>query len=141
MALREQSPQVVSPLTQLLQLIRCKISLMIGLNAMVREEAEYNAHRVIQLLKFMRSIRRLALHPRDFVEKYELTQAQLAELLGVSVQLVKTWFGRENPREPEQKYLDRLAEIDALLEIKKVIDEKIPPHLKSLFHWQNKSND
>jgi predicted transcriptional regulator len=113
---------------------------MIGLKAMVREEAEYNAHRVIQLLKFMRSIRRLALHPRDFVEKYELTQAQLAELLGVSVQLVKTWFGRENPREPEQKYLDRLAEIDALLEIKKVIDEKIPPHLKSLFHFY-KSND
>jgi hypothetical protein len=54
--------------------------------------------------------------------------------LGVSVQLVKTWFARENPREPEQKYLDRLAEIDALLEIKKVIDEKIPPHLKDLFN-------
>ncbi|MEO0684112.1 MAG: XRE family transcriptional regulator, partial [Cyanobacteria bacterium J06649_11] len=59
---------------------------------------------------------------------------QLAELLGVSVQLVKTWFAREKPREPEQKYLDRLAEIDALLEIKKVIDEKIPPHLKDLFN-------
>ena len=74
------------------------------------------------------------MHPRDFIEKYQLTQAQLAELLGVSLQLVKTWFARENPREPEQKYLDSLAEIDALLEIKKVIDKKIPPHLKDLFN-------
>ena len=74
------------------------------------------------------------MHPRDFIEKYQLTQAQLAELLGDSVQHVKTWFARENPREPEQKYLDRLAEIDALLEIKKVIDKKIPPHLKDLFN-------
>lgn len=95
---------------------------------------DYDGKRVIELLKFMRSIRYKALHPRDFIEKYQLTQAQLAELLGVSLQLVKTWFARENPREPEQKYLDRLAEIDALLEIKKVIDEKIPPHLKDLFN-------
>lgn len=34
---------------------------------------------------------------------------------------------------PEQRYLDRLSEIDALLEIKKVIDAKIPKHLRSLF--------
>ncbi|MBD2609262.1 MAG: helix-turn-helix transcriptional regulator [Tolypothrix carrinoi HA7290-LM1] len=101
---------------------------------MIQESEGYDAQRVIMLLKFMRSIRSKALHPRNFVEKYQLTQAQLAELLGVSVQLVKTWFAREDPREPEQKYLDRLAEIDALLEIKKVIDEKIPPHLRKLFH-------
>ncbi len=74
------------------------------------------------------------LHPRDFTEKYQLTQAQLADLLGVSLQLVKTWFARENPRQPEQRYLDRLSEIDALLEIKKLIDAKIPSHLRSLFN-------
>jgi transcriptional regulator with XRE-family HTH domain len=89
----------------------------------------------------MRSIRCNTLHPRDFIEKYQLTQAQLAELLGVSVQLVKTWFQRENPRQPEHRYLDRLAEIDALLEIKKVIDEKIPPHLQALFNLDKKFND
>lgn len=81
------------------------------------------------------------MHPREFVDKYDLTQAQLAELLGVSVQLVKTWFAHQNPRQPEQRYLDRLAEIDALLEIKKVIDAnkkaidtKMPPHLRNLFN-------
>ena len=78
---------------------------------------DYDAKRVIELLKFMRSIHCKALHPHEFIEKYQLTQAQLAELLGVSVQLVKTWFARENPRKPEQRYLDRLAEIDALLEL------------------------
>ena len=82
----------------------------------------------------MRSIPYKALHPRDFVEKYQITQAQLAELLGVSLQLVKTWFAREKPREPEQRYLDRLSEIDALLEIRKTIDAKIPPHLRQLFN-------
>ncbi|MCG6138728.1 MAG: XRE family transcriptional regulator [Nostoc sp. LLA-1] len=106
---------------------------------MADSELEYDSYRVLQLLKFMRSIRCKTLHPRDFIEKYQLTQAQLAELLGVSIQLVKTWFGREEPRQPEQKYLDRLAEIDALLEIKKVIDEKIPPHLQALFNLK-KSN-
>ncbi|MBW4499661.1 MAG: XRE family transcriptional regulator [Scytonema hyalinum WJT4-NPBG1] len=107
---------------------------------MIQPREEYNYPRVLHLLKYIRSIRCKALHPRDFIEKYQLTQAQLAELLGVSVQLVKTWFQRENPRQPEQKYLDRLAEIDALLEIKKVIDEKIPPHLKSLFNGNKESN-
>ncbi len=108
---------------------------------MVETGIEYNYQRVLQLLKFMRSIRCKTLHPRDFVKKYQLTQAQLAELLGVSVQLVKTWFAREDPRQPEQRYLDRLAEIDALLEIKKVIDEKIPPHLQALFNINNKSSN
>lgn len=74
------------------------------------------------------------LHPRDFASKYQLTQVQLADLLGVSLQLVKTWFARESPRQPEQRYLDRLSEIDALLEIRKVIDAKIPKHLRSLFN-------
>jgi len=74
------------------------------------------------------------LHPRDFIKKYQLTQAQLAELLGVSIQLVKSWFAHENPREPEQRYLHRLEEIDALLEIRKTIDAKIPPHLHKLFN-------
>ncbi|MDZ8025979.1 MAG: helix-turn-helix transcriptional regulator [Nostoc sp. DedQUE11] len=108
---------------------------------MADNEVGYDYQRVLKLLKFMRSIRCKTLHPRDFTEKYQLTQAQLAELLGVSIQLVKTWFARENPRQPEQRYLDRLAEIDALLEIKKVIDEKIPPHLQALFNLNNKFND
>jgi DNA-binding transcriptional regulator YiaG len=82
----------------------------------------------------MRSIHQSTLHPREFIQKYDLTQAQLAELLGVSIQLVKTWFAREEPREPEQRYLDRLSEIDALLEIRKTIDAKIPPHLRKLFN-------
>jgi predicted transcriptional regulator len=100
---------------------------------MIQVTAEYDYRRVLQLIKFMRSIRRRTLHPREFIEKYQLTQAQLAELLGVSLPLVKTWFKHNNPREPEQRYLDRLAEIDALLEIKKVIDEKMPAHLRKLF--------
>jgi transcriptional regulator with XRE-family HTH domain len=104
----------------------------------VEAPTQYDFTRVLHLLKFVRSIRTKALHPRDFIQKYQLTQAQLAELLGVSVQLIKTWFQRENPR---QRYLDRLAEIDALLEIKKVIDEKIPPHLQALFDFNKKSND
>jgi predicted transcriptional regulator len=91
---------------------------------------------MVMLLKFMRSIRTKALHPRDFALKYDLTQVQLAELLGVSLPLVKTWFARENPREPEQRYIDRLSEIDALLEIKKTINEKIPPHLQKLFNLE-----
>ncbi len=86
------------------------------------------------LLKFIRRLRKKQLHPREFVDKYNLTQAQLAELLGVSLGLVKTWFQREEPRQPEQRYLDRLSEIDALLEIKQKIDEKLPPHLRSLFN-------
>lgn len=85
------------------------------------------------LLKFIRRLRKKQLHPREFVDKYNLTQPQLAELLGVSLGLVRTWFQREEPRQPEQRYIDRLSEIDALLEIKQKIDEKIPSHLKSLF--------
>lgn len=108
---------------------------------MTKSGEEYNYQQVRSLLKFMRSIRCKTLHPRDFIKKYQLTQAQLAELLGVSIQLVKTWFAKEDPRQPEQRYLDRLSEIDALLEIKKVIDEKIPPHLQALFNLGKKSID
>jgi transcriptional regulator with XRE-family HTH domain len=86
------------------------------------------------LLESMRRIRTNTLQPRDFIKKHKINQLQLAELLGVSIPLVRTWFARENPREPEQRYLDRLSEIDALLEIKKVIDEKLPPHLQALFN-------
>ncbi|BAZ18843.1 hypothetical protein NIES4071_107280 (plasmid) [Calothrix sp. NIES-4071] len=92
------------------------------------------------LLPFMRHIRTNVLHPRAFIKKYGLSQPQLAELLGVSLPLVRTWFARESPRQPEQRYLDRLAEIDALLEIKKVIDEKLPPHLQELFNLNKHSN-
>ncbi len=92
------------------------------------------------LLPFIRHIHTKTLHPRAFIKKYGLSQPQLADLLGVSIGLVRTWFARESPRQPEQRYLDRLAEIDALLEIKKVIDEKLPPHLQELFNFNNDSN-
>ncbi|MBA3920511.1 MAG: XRE family transcriptional regulator [Nostocaceae cyanobacterium] len=70
----------------------------------------------------------------DFIEKYKINQLQLALLLGVFIPLVRTWFALRNPRQLEQRYLDRLSEIDALLEITKVIDEKLPPHLQALFN-------
>ena len=34
---------------------------------------DYDGKRVIELLKFMRSIHHKALHPRDLIEKYHLT--------------------------------------------------------------------
>jgi transcriptional regulator with XRE-family HTH domain len=72
-------------------------------------------------------------HPREFLIKYKITQAELAEVLGVSIQLVKSWFAHSEPRQPEQRYLDRLCEIDALLEIQKIINTKVPPHIRRLF--------
>jgi transcriptional regulator with XRE-family HTH domain len=78
-------------------------------------------------------------HPKDFAEKYDLTQEELAELLGVSASLAKKWFSRSSPRLPEQRHMDRLGEIDTLVEtyklliqLSKTLAEKLPPHIRQL---------
>jgi len=55
--------------------------------------------------------RPLAIAPQEFVEKWDLTHAELAELVGVSVDSVNSWMeGRRKPLEPVKRLL---AEIDA----------------------------
>ena len=79
------------------------------------------------------------MHPKEFCTKYALTQDELADLLGVSPSLVKQWVSPSTPRTPEQRHLDRLSEIDTLIEILKMLREmveiltaKLPPHLSKL---------
>jgi hypothetical protein len=51
------------------------------------------------------------------------------------------FMSRKILRLPEKRYLDRLSEIDALLEIKRFIDRKIPPHLKPFLDSEKESNE
>lgn len=81
------------------------------------------------------------MHPKEFAAKYDLTQDELADLLGVSPSLIKQWASPSNPRMPEQRHIDRLSEIDALIEIIKMLREmifimttKLPPHLLKLLN-------
>ncbi len=83
---------------------------------------------VPQLRRFLAQIHERVLTPQEFVTKYGVTQQQLADILGVSLSLVKSWFAKEAPRPPEQRYLDRLAEIDALLTIQALI----PNHIRQI---------
>lgn len=42
------------------------------------------------------------MHPKDFKEYWQLTNSELAELLGFSVDGVNHWFRQEKPADPPQ---------------------------------------
>ena len=55
------------------------------------------------------------LHPREFKQKWQCTNDDIADLLGVTRGLVERWFfspGAKNHKEPDENYTRRLAEID-----------------------------
>lgn len=66
--------------------------------------------------QYLYLVRKGTLEPRQFIKKWGINQIRLAELLGVSLSLVRGWMQKRNPRIPEQRHLDRLTEIDWILE-------------------------
>lgn len=83
--------------------------------------------------KAIESIRSSTVQPQDFRNKWNATNKDLSKLLGVSISYVERWFldpSSPNHRTPEQKYCERLSEIDYIL---RSLDEA-PQSIKDLYN-------
>ncbi len=75
--------------------------------------------------------------PEEFVNKWQIDKKELAKLLSVSYPVVERWFfvSGKNKRDPKANHLNRLSEIDYILETlnqcQKGIDS-CPTHIKDL---------
>ena len=72
------------------------------------------------------------MEPRDFRDKWELTNNQIARLLDLSVGHVNCWFFSDTAvryRAPEDKHKRRLAEIDFIWQQL----DKVPAHLRKYY--------
>lgn len=82
--------------------------------------------------KLIYDVRSKPLHPKDFKQKWQCTNDDIAELLGVTRGLVERWFfspGAKNYKDPDENYTRRLAEIDYMW--RNLAD--CPPHIKTAF--------
>lgn len=81
-------------------------------------------------------VTRNALRPREFREKWKLTNGKLAELLCVDEDVVQRWFfkeGSKNRREVPEVYLVTLAAIDYIW----TGLAGVPPHIKKMYDRLN----
>lgn len=84
-------------------------------------------------------LRAKPLHPREFREKWGVTNQDISVLLDVSLPLVERWFLRETATtrlDPEPKYSKRLAEIDYMWETLEQMRggiERCPDHIKKAY--------
>lgn len=72
------------------------------------------------------------MEPREFRDKWEITNDQIARLLDLSVGHVNCWFFKTSAaryRTPENKHKRRLAEIDFIW----TQLDKVPPHLRKYY--------
>jgi hypothetical protein len=89
--------------------------------------------------KLIKLIRQNVVNPREFKEKWGVSNAGLARLLDLSPTHVQRWFFAQsatNYREPEEKYLRRLAEVDFIWTVLETLQEsldKCPEHIKEVY--------
>ena len=65
--------------------------------------------------KYLKGIRNHPVEPRDFRDRWNLTNEQIARLLDLKVGHVNCWFFEKSAsryREPKEGHKQRLAEID-----------------------------
>lgn len=82
--------------------------------------------------KHLKKIRSALVEPREFRNKWDITNEQMARLLDLSAGHVNCWFFKETAsryRIPEDKHKRRLAEIDFIWN---QID-KVPSHLRKYY--------
>jgi hypothetical protein len=93
--------------------------------------------------RMMRMIRQVDVEPiefvKDFLQRRGVGREQLADLLDLSLPQVERWFfdsSAKNFREPEEKHIKRLKEIDFVLDTLAWAETNIdrcPPHLRTLY--------
>lgn len=70
--------------------------------------------------------------PREFIDKWGLTRAELASILNKKMTTVDHWFSAKSPLEPPPDVQQRLVEIDTLFSQWKLADERLP-QLRELY--------
>lgn len=106
-------------------------------------EARRESREARRSFQYLHLVRKGILEPKQFIDKWGINQIKLAELLGVSISLVRDWCKR-NPRIPEKRHLDRLSEIDWILEhgrMHQQMYDQIPNHLKQLLDDREKTQE
>lgn len=67
------------------------------------------------------------MHPREFKEYWRLTNPELADLIGTTVDGVQHWFRKENPITPPQAVLNHLAILHTIFLAWEAQDSSLPP--------------
>jgi ribosome-binding protein aMBF1 (putative translation factor) len=66
------------------------------------------------------------MHPKDFMERWDVTRAELAQILNKSSTTIDHWFSAKSKLEPPQEVLKRLDEIHARFLQWETEDKHIP---------------
>lgn len=89
--------------------------------------------------KLIYQLRDNPLHPKDFKEKWQCTNDDLAELLGITRGQVERWFfssEAKNYKEPDERHTRRLSEIDYMWRNL----AECPEHIKEAYGRVSKKN-
>lgn len=98
-----------------------------------RLDALQPSHRHWELLR-LHDLKRL--HPSNFLQKWNVSRHDLAEICDCGIDTVNHWFSKSTGEKIPHKYLRRLAEVDYIWSSL----EQVPEHLKELYNRRNEKD-